>query len=95
MFPNVLKLCANGVNVEATVYDLFKNSMDGLGLAWTGRVLISYKNVRNFLINLQQCYLVTLRIIRSVIDALLETSKNLYSYAEVYEVYNFTFFEWC
>ena len=39
MLPNGLKLCANGVNVVATVYDLFKNFMDGLGLAWTGRVL--------------------------------------------------------
>ena len=39
MLPNGLKLCANGVNIVATVYDLFKNFMDGLGLAWMGRVL--------------------------------------------------------
>ena len=36
---NKLKLCANGVNVVATVYDLFKNFMDGLGREGCSRTL--------------------------------------------------------
>ena len=35
------------VNVVATVYGLFKNFMDGLRLAWMGRVFQNFEPVQN------------------------------------------------
>ncbi|KAG1671590.1 hypothetical protein GQR58_016356 [Nymphon striatum] len=34
-----VELRANGLKAVATVFDMYHNFMDGLGLAWTGRVL--------------------------------------------------------
>lgn len=48
MLQNGLKLDANGMNVVASVFGLFKNVLDGLGLGRTGRVL-NFEPVQNFL----------------------------------------------